>query len=149
VFRRNRAQGQNRSCVSGAKAWAAKRGFRGSDQARQVRHGGSRLAAEAIAEVIPECHAELGASVHEAEEGVSAVTAIVAVGTTADLSLDDVTANVAFRSVGVERNFRPLKDGEQFGLVGMQSRQQAIECDEAGAAAKDAIRACRGTTSRR
>jgi hypothetical protein len=45
-------------------------------------------------------------------------------------------------SVGVERYVRPLENGEQFGLIGVQPRQQAIECDEAGAAAKDAIEAC-------
>ena len=41
----------------------------------------------------------------------------------------------------MERYVRPLEDGEQFGLIGVQPRQQAIECGEAGVAAKDAIEA--------
>ena len=89
---------------------------------------------------------QFGFCVHQAEEGV-ARPPIVAVGATADLALDDVAANVAFGPVGVERYFRPVEDGEQLGLVGVQPRQQTIECDEAGAAAKDAIEA--GTISLR
>jgi hypothetical protein len=44
-----------------------------------------------------------GADVDQAEESVAAVMAIVAVGTAADLALDDVTANVAFGTIDVER----------------------------------------------
>lgn len=36
---------------------------------------------------------------------------------------------------------RTLEHGQQFGLVGMQPREQTIEGDEAGAAAKDAVEA--------
>ena len=35
---------------------------------------------------------------------------------TADLALDDVTADVPLGAVGMQRDFRPLQDGEQFGL---------------------------------
>ena len=78
---------------------------------------------------------------HQAEEGVATVATGVAVGAAADLALDDLAADVAFRSVGVQRYFRPIEHRQQFGLVGVQPRQQAIECGEAGAAAKDAIEA--------
>ena len=78
---------------------------------------------------------------HQAEEGVAAVASGVTLGATADLALDDVAANVALGPVDVERYFRPLEDGEQLGLIGMQPGQQAIERNEAGAATEDAIEA--------
>jgi hypothetical protein len=43
-----------------------------------------------------------------------------------------VTADVAFRAVGVARNVRPLQHHQQFRLVGEQAFQQAVEHDEAG-----------------
>lgn len=78
---------------------------------------------------------------HQAEEGVATITASLAVGATADLALDDVAANVAFGTIGVQRYFRPLEYRQQFGLVGMQPLKQAIERDKACAATKDAIEA--------
>ena len=112
-----------------------------ADEVWQVGYRCVGLDTETSAEVIPKCDAEFGCCVHQAEEGVATVAPGVAVGATADLALDDLAANVAFGSVGVERYVRPLEDGEQFGLIGVQPRQQAIECGEAGAAAKDAIEA--------
>jgi hypothetical protein len=41
----------------------------------------------------------------------------------------------------MQRDFRPLEDGEQFGLIGVQPRQQAIECGKTSAATEDAIEA--------
>src|SRR5690349_18447720 len=41
----------------------------------------------------------------------------------------------------MQRNVWMVEDGQQFGLVGMQPREQAIEGDEAGAAAEDAVEA--------
>ena len=57
----------------------------------------------------------------------------------ADLALDDLTANVAFGAVGVQRYLRPVEHSEQLGLIGVQPLQQAIERDEASAATEDAI----------
>jgi hypothetical protein len=53
------------------------------------------------------------------------------VGTAADLALDGVTAGVPARSRWYAADFRPLEDGEQFGLIGGEPQQRAIECGEA------------------
>jgi len=52
--------------------------------------------AEPGAEIIPERDAEFGASLGEAEEGVSAVAAGVAAGAAADFAPGDLTADVVF-----------------------------------------------------
>ena len=59
---------------------------------------------EAVAEVIPECDAELATCLGEAKEGVAAVAASVAAGATADMAFGDLAADVVFRAVGVQRN---------------------------------------------
>ena len=41
----------------------------------------------------------------------------------------------------MQRDIGPVEHAEQFGLVGVQPREQAIEGDEAGPATKDAIEA--------
>ena len=43
------------------------------------------------------------------------------------------------RTVGVERDLRPVQHHQQLGLVGMQPRQQAVQRDEAGATAEDTV----------
>ena len=61
--------------------------------------GGDFLAAwdgETRAEVVPEGDAELGAGLGEAQEGVAAVAAGVATGSTADFALGDLATNVVF-----------------------------------------------------
>ena len=60
-----------------------------------------------------------------------------------DLALGYVTAEVVFRSVGMQRNFRSLEDHEQLGLVSMEAFEQAIEGDEAGLPREEAIKPCR------
>jgi hypothetical protein len=42
----------------------------------------------------------------------------------------------------VERDFGPIQHHEQFAFVGMEPRQQAVEGDEAGFAAEDAVEPC-------
>ena len=96
---------------------------------------------EAIAEIIPERYAQFGAGVHQAEESIAAISSCVAVRAAADLALDDVTADVALGTIGVQRDLRPVEHGQQLGLVGIEPLQQAIEGDEAGAATEDAIEA--------
>ena len=61
--------------------------------------------------------------------------------TPADLALGDVAADVIFRSIGVQRDLGPVEHHQQFGLVGVQPREQAVEGDEAGVALEDAIEA--------
>ena len=79
---------------------------------------------ETRAEIVPECDSELCAGLGEAEEGIAAIATGVASGASADLSLDDLAADVVLRSVGVERDFGPIEHHEQFAFVGMEPREQ-------------------------
>ncbi|MEA2726593.1 MAG: hypothetical protein QOF70_1068, partial [Acetobacteraceae bacterium] len=81
----------------------------------------------------------LGAGLGQAEEGIAAIAPGVAAGSGTDLAAGDLAANVILRTVGVQRDFRPLQHHQQLGLIGMQSFQQSIQRDEAGATAEDAI----------
>ena len=81
----------------------------------------------------------LCAGLGEAEEGVAAIASVVAAGSGTDLAAGDLAADVVLRAIGMERDVRPLQHHQQLGLVGMQSSQQSIQRDEAGAAAEDAI----------
>ena len=82
---------------------------------------------ESIAEVVPEGDAELGAGLHETEEGITAAAAGVAVGSAADLSLGNEGADVALGTVGVQRDLGPVEHHQQFGFVGMQPPQQSFQ----------------------
>jgi hypothetical protein len=97
---------------------------------------------ETRAEIVPECDSELCAGLGEAEEGIAAIATGVASGASADLSLDDLAADVVLRSVGVERDFGPIEHHEQFAFVGMKPCEQAVEGDEAGFAAEDTVKPC-------
>ena len=97
---------------------------------------------ESTAKVVPERHTVLGARLGQSEEGIAAIATGVASGASADLSLDDLAADVVLRSVGVERDFGPIQHHEQFGFVGMEPREQAVEGDEAGFAAEDTVKPC-------
>ena len=50
-----------------------------------------------------------------------------------------MAADVVLRSVGVQRNFRPLEHHQQLGFVSVESRKQTVEGDEAGGAREDAV----------
>ena len=80
--------------------------------------------------------------VGQAEKCVATIAAVIAVGATADLALDDLAADVALRAVGVEWYLRVVERHQQLGLVGMQPREQAIGGGEPGAAGEDAIETC-------
>jgi hypothetical protein len=87
--------------------------------------------------------------VHQAEEDIATVTHGITLGTAADLALDDVTANVPLGAVGMQRDFRPVERSKQLGLIGVQSQQQAIECDEAGASTENPVEPARFSARRR
>ena len=112
-----------------------------SDDVWQVWNAGLVLNAEAVAEVVPERDAKLGAGLLQSEESVPAITSGVTVCAAANLALGDVAADVAFGTVGVERYLRAIQHRQQLRLVGVQPCEQAVESDEAGAAAEDAIEA--------
>jgi hypothetical protein len=90
----------------------------------------------------------LCAGLCQAKEGIPAIASAVAARPGTDLTADHLTADVVLRTVGMQRYLRPLQDHQQFGFVGLQSLQQPIQRDEAGAAAEDAIEPraqCRAT----
>jgi hypothetical protein len=97
---------------------------------------------EPAAQIIPDLDTELVAGLDETEEGIATIPADVAPCSRADLAPRDLTANVVFRTIGVERDFRPVQHHQQLGLIGMQSCQQPIQRGEAGAAQEDAVEAC-------
>ena|SRR5579863_9978226 len=82
---------------------------RGSGEFWQVWNDLGVRNEEPSAEMIPECNAELGAGVHQGEEGVGAVTSIVTAGVVADLPLYDVAADVSLRAIGVQWYLRPIE----------------------------------------
>src|SRR3984957_8268156 len=92
------------------------------------------------AQIIPHRYAELVASLGEAQKRIAAIAADIAAGSGADLPPGDVTTDVIFGTVGVQRCFRPIQHHQQLGFVGMQPLQQAVQRDEAGAAQEDAIK---------
>ena len=57
------------------------------------------------------------------------------------LTRHGLTADVVFRTIGVERDFRPFQHHQQFGLVGVQPREQAVQRHEAGAAEENTVEA--------
>src|SRR5215468_5578856 len=73
---------------------------------------------------------------------IAAVGTRVTAGATANLSPCHLSANVIFRSIGVERNLGTLEHHEQFGLLFVQPNEQTVECDESGLELEDAIEPC-------
>jgi hypothetical protein len=109
------------------------------DELRQRRDRRLTGDAQTAAEITSERHAMLCAGLGRPEEGIPAIASAIAAGPGADLAADHLTTDVVLRAVGVKRYLRPVQHHQQFGLVGMQSLQQPIQRDEAGAAAEDAI----------
>ena len=112
-----------------------------ADEVWKLRDGRTAADAEPGAKIIPEGDAELPASLGEPEECVAAVATDVAVGSAADVALGHLAADVVFRAIGVQRNFRVIEHHQQFVFVGVQPLQQTVKGDEACAPLKDAIEA--------
>ncbi len=104
-----------------------------------------------IGERVPERQAELLAGLHQAEHAVARLPAVATDRAAGNLSLDDKSAQISFRRIGVERGFRPLQHPQQFVLAATQSKQQFVEVAITGAQRKDPIepslkaRAARGS----
>ena len=64
-----------------------------ADEMGECGHAWMPDDAEPVSEIIPERDTKLGASVHEPEERVAAITAGIAAGPAADLALDNVAAD--------------------------------------------------------
>ena len=74
-------------------------------------------------------------------KGIAAIAAEVAACSGADLAADNLTADVVLGAIGIQRRRGLVEHHQQFGLVGMQPREQAVEGGEAGATVEDAIEA--------
>ena len=117
------------------------KGLRGlaADEVGQRRNDRLIWDGKSAAEVVPESDAQLGAGLGQAKEGIPAVATDIAAGTAADFAFGDLAADIVLRGIGVQRDVRVVERGQQFGLVGMQPLQQAVESDEAGATAEDVV----------
>jgi len=91
------------------------------------------------AEEIPESNAQFKASFCQADEAVAAITTDVTARAAADFAPGDLSTNVIFRSIGVERDFGTVEHHQQLGLVFVQPFKQTVERDEAGLKRKDAL----------
>src|SRR5712691_10883406 len=112
-----------------------------SDEAGKVGNLTMSRDGEAVAEVIPEGDAELGAGLGQAEESIAAVAPDVASGAAADLTPGDLTADVVLGAVGVQWDLRVVEHQQQFGLFGVEAREQPIEAGKAGMPLEDTIEA--------
>ena len=108
-------------------------------EAWQRRDDGLTRDVESTAEIVPEGDLEFAAGLGKAEEGIPAIAPVIAARPGTDLTTDHLTTDVIFRAVGVEWYLRPVQHHQQLGLVGPQPRQKAVQRDEAGTAAEDAI----------
>ena len=102
-----------------------------------MRDGRIAADAEFGVKIIPEGNAELPACLGEPEECVAAVATDVAVGSAADVAFGHLAANVVFRAIGVQWNFRVIEHHQQLVFVGVQPLQQAVKGDEACAPLKE------------
>jgi hypothetical protein len=89
-----------------------------------------------IAEIVPERQAELLAGLHQAEHAVTRLPTVATDRAAGNLSLDDKSAQISFRRIGVERGFRPLQNPQQFFLTAAQPKQQFVEIAITGAEGK-------------
>ena len=93
--------------------------------------------AQTAAQIIPECHAVLCTDLGKAEESVMAIASGVTAGPAADLAAGDLAADVVLGAL--QWDFGPVQHHQQRGLVGVEPLQQAIQRNESGAVAEDAI----------
>ncbi len=74
------------------------------DEIGEKGYGRGAWELEAVAEVVPERAVELVAGLHQAEEGVAAVTAGLGSGSAGDVAPGDLATDVVFGIVGVQRH---------------------------------------------
>ena len=95
-------------------------GAAGGDEVGQAWDGGCGFGAEAGAKIVPEGDVEFPACFGEAEEGIASIAAGVGSSCAADFAADDLTSDIVFRPIGVQRDFRPVEDAQQLRLVGVE-----------------------------
>ena len=97
----------------------------------------------AVAEIVEEGDFEFDADPGEAEHDVASLSALFADGSAGDFALGDEGADIVFRGVGVEGDFRPLAYAQKFVFAPEEALQQTVERRIAGSALEDAIRIAR------
>jgi hypothetical protein len=97
-----------------------------------------------ITPCVPECaggDAELRAGLCETQKCIAAIASGVAAGATADVAPGDLAADIVLGVVGVQRDLWAVEDEEEFGLIGVEASEQAVEGGEIGAALENAVEA--------
>lgn len=79
------------------------------------------------------------ARLHQTKQRIAGNAAVTAHCAARDLPLDDEAAQIVFRSVGVERDFRAVQHPQQLGLAARQPQQELVEIVIAGADRKNAV----------
>jgi hypothetical protein len=102
---------------------------------------------EPAAQIVPDSDAKLFAGLDETKKCITAVATDIAACPGADLSPGDVIVDIVLGTVGVEPDLRAFEHHQQLRLVGMEPGQHAVQRDETGATAEDAIEL--GAQSRR
>src|SRR5271165_5809927 len=95
--------------------------------------------AETVAEVVEEGDFEFHAGLGEAEHDAASLPALFADGSAGDFALGDEGADVVFRGVGVERDFRSFEHAQKFVFAPEQALELTVERRIAGAALEDAV----------
>src|ERR1700679_2543588 len=76
-----------------------------ADEVRQGGNDGLSPHAEPAAQIVPERDAVLGAGLGKSQEGIAAIAAEIAAGSSADLTAGDLAAEVVLGARGVLRGF--------------------------------------------
>lgn len=95
---------------------------------------------QSIAEVAPERQTELLAGLREAEHAVARLAPIATDRPSGNLPPDHKATQISFRRIGVERDFGPFQNPQQFLLAAPQPRQQFVEIAIAGADRENPIK---------
>ncbi len=96
---------------------------------------------QAVAKILPEADALLGAGFHEPEERIAAIAPQIGAGAGGDFTPGHLAADIVFRAVGVQRVLGPLQHRQQLFFLGAGPRQQPGERGKARSGGKDAIEA--------
>ena len=72
---------------------------------------------EPAAEIVPEGDPQLGASLGQSEEGITAVAANIAAGSPADVAFGDLAAAVVLRALGVQWDVWMVEHGSNSVLL--------------------------------
>jgi hypothetical protein len=112
-----------------------------ADEVWEIGHVGMVWGGETVAEIVPEGNAELRAGLCETQKCIAAIASGVAAGATADVAPGDLAADIVLGVVGVQRDLWAVEDEEEFGLIGVEASEQAVEGGEIGAALENAVEA--------